>query len=397
MTLAALGSFRPFSSVFRPPLPAVLDPLGIEHAAQDVVAHAREILHASAADHHHGVLLKVMALAGDVADHLEAVGQPHLGDLAQRRIRLLRGRGVDPGADAALLRRSLQRRHLVAALLPHPRLADQLVDRRHRVPHPISRTRISARPGLAPTGVHAKRNRAVRSWAERRLCIDRGPRRGGGAVVYTRSLTKLSEAASEFLGSRRFCRRADGARRRPQRPASSPGPPAQATGGTPETPGYSAAGSCAASAFSAACFSRSSRMSASRLTATSRTWPIMAPVPAGISRPTMTFSLSPSRVSTLPFTAASVSTRVVSWNEAAEMNERVCSEALVIPSSTGCALAGLRPSALARSLTSSSSMRSICSPWISSVSPDSSISTFCSIWRTITSMCLSLILTPCRR
>src|SRR6266567_952551 len=352
MTLAALGSFRPFSSVFRPPLPAVLDPLGIEHAAQDVVAHAREILHASAADHHHGVLLKVMALAGDVADHLEAVGQPHLGDLAQRRIRLLRGRGVDPGADAALLRRSLQRRHLVAALLPHPRLADQLVDRRHRVPHPISRTRISAWPGLAPTGVHAKRNRAVRSWA---------------------------------------------ARRRPQRPASSPGPPAQATGGTPETPGYSAAGSCAASAFSAACFSRSSRMSASRLTATSRTWPIMAPVPAGISRPTMTFSLSPSRVSTLPFTAASVSTRVVSWNEAAEMNERVCSEALVIPNSTGCALAGLRPSALARSLTSSSSMRSICSPWISSVSPDSSISTFCSIWRTITSMCLSLILTPCRR
>ncbi len=168
----------------------------------------------------------------------------------------------------------------------------------------------------------------------------------------------------------------------------------------PADPGkspYSAAGSCAASAFSAACFSRSSRMSASRLTATSRTWPIMAPVPAGISRPTMTFSLSPSSVSTLPLTAASVSTRVVSWNEAAEMNERVCSEALVMPSSTGCAFAGLRPSSLARSLTSSSSMRSICSPWISSVSPDSSISTFCSIWRTITSMCLSLILTPWRR
>src|ERR1700704_6521782 len=67
---------RPLCSVFRPPLLAVLDPLGIEHAAQDVVAHAREILHASAADHHHGMLLKVMALAGDVADHLEPVGEP---------------------------------------------------------------------------------------------------------------------------------------------------------------------------------------------------------------------------------------------------------------------------------------------------------------------------------
>ena len=37
--------------------------------------------------------------------------------------------------------------------------------------------------------------------------------------------------------------------------------------------------------------------------------------------------------SRLPMIAASVSTRVVSWNEAAEMNESVDSEALVMPSS----------------------------------------------------------------
>jgi hypothetical protein len=37
----------------------------------------------------------------------------------------------------------------------------------------------------------------------------------------------------------------------------------------------------------------------------------------------------------MPRTAASVSTRVVSWNEAAEMNDSVASEALVMPSSTG--------------------------------------------------------------
>ena len=57
----------------------------------------------------------------------------------------------------------------------------------------------------------------------------------------------------------------------------------------------------------------------------------------------MTFSLRPSSVSTLPLTAASVSTRVVSWNDAAEMNERVCSDALVMPSSTGVAVAGRLP------------------------------------------------------
>ena len=51
----------------------------------------------------------------------------------------------------------------------------------------------------------------------------------------------------------------------------------------------------------------------------------------------MTFSFRPSSVSVLPLTAASVRTRVVSWNEAAEMNDRVCRLALVMPSSTGCA------------------------------------------------------------
>ena len=50
-----------------------------------------------------------------------------------------------------------------------------------------------------------------------------------------------------------------------------------------------------------------------------------------------------------------------------------------------------------RRLTSSTSTRSSCSPLIRSVSPGPSISTFCSIWRTITSMCLSLMVTPCSR
>ena len=55
------------------------------------------------------------------------------------------------------------------------------------------------------------------------------------------------------------------------------------------------------------------------------------PVPAGIKRPTTTFSFKPRKSSSLPVTAASVNTRVVSWNDAAEMNESVESDALVIP------------------------------------------------------------------
>ena len=84
-----------------------------------------------AADHHHRVLLQVVALAGDVADHLEAVGQPHLGHLAHGRVRLLRRGGVDARADAPLLRAALQVQRLRPVHARLTRLADQLLDRWH--------------------------------------------------------------------------------------------------------------------------------------------------------------------------------------------------------------------------------------------------------------------------
>ena len=67
------------------------------------------------------------------------------------------------------------------------------------------------------------------------------------------------------------------------------------------------------------------------------------PVPAGMTRPTMTFSLRPRRPSTLPLIAASVSTRVVSWKLAAEMKLSVDSDALVMPRSSGRPMAGVPP------------------------------------------------------
>ena len=65
--------------------------------------------------------------------------------------------------------------------------------------------------------------------------------------------------------------------------------------------------------------------------------PLEAPCRRG-SRPIVTFSFRPRRWSILPEIDASVRTRVVSWNEAAEMNESVESDAFVIPSSIGCAV-----------------------------------------------------------
>src|SRR5215216_6131908 len=69
------------------------------------------------------------------------------------------------------------------------------------------------------------------------------------------------------------------------------------------------------------------------------------PVPAGSSLPMMTFSLRPISESLLPSMAASVSTLVVSWKEAADSHDSVASDALVIPISTARPEAGVPPSA----------------------------------------------------
>src|ERR1051325_585467 len=133
--MSSIPLFRPLGAVFGTALLAVLDPLRVEHAAQHMVADAGQVADAAAADQHHAMLLEVVALAGDVADHLALVGEADLGHLAQRRVRLLRGRGIDARADSALLRVLLHRSDLGLGLLRLATLADQLVDRRHEALH----------------------------------------------------------------------------------------------------------------------------------------------------------------------------------------------------------------------------------------------------------------------
>src|SRR3982751_3079518 len=110
----------------------VLHALGVQRATHDLVADAGEVLHAAAADEHDRVLLQVVADAGDVRRDLDAAGEADTRDLAQRRVRLLRGRRVHAGAHAAPLRAPLERRGLGLADLVLAALADQLLDRGHR-------------------------------------------------------------------------------------------------------------------------------------------------------------------------------------------------------------------------------------------------------------------------
>ena len=109
----------------------------------------------------------------------------------------------------------------------------------------------------------------------------------------------------------------------------------------------------------------------------------------------ITFSFRPSSRSILPSIEASVSTFVVSWKDAAERNDSVASDAFVIPRISGSNVACSFFSFFTRAFSRSSTTRSTSWPGSSSVSPALSTRTFFSIWRTISSMCLSWISTPC--
>src|SRR5574340_1345334 len=73
---------RALRAVLGATLLAALHADGVEGPADDVVAHAREVLHAAPADEHHQVLLQVVPDARDVARDLEAVGQADARHLA---------------------------------------------------------------------------------------------------------------------------------------------------------------------------------------------------------------------------------------------------------------------------------------------------------------------------
>src|SRR3954470_2515435 len=149
--LRGMSALLLLGSVAAAGLLAVLHALGVERAADDLVADTGEVLHPAAADEHDRVLLEVVADTRDVRRDLDAAAQPHAGDLAEGGVRLLRGGRVDARADAATLGRSLEGRRLVLRHLVLAALADQLLNGGHRWWFPFV---VLSRPGDLPgTGV----------------------------------------------------------------------------------------------------------------------------------------------------------------------------------------------------------------------------------------------------
>src|SRR6195952_4465464 len=110
---------------------AVLDRLRVQGTADDLVANARQVLHAATAHEHDRVLLQVVTLARDVRGDLDLVREAHTRDLAERGVRLLRGGRVDARAHAPPLRAPLEGRGLGLLDLVLAAPADQLLNGGH--------------------------------------------------------------------------------------------------------------------------------------------------------------------------------------------------------------------------------------------------------------------------
>src|SRR5262249_20474847 len=121
-------------AVLGPGLLAVRNALGIQDAADDVVADTGQVADAAASNENDGVFLEVVPLARNVCRHFDAVGEPNARHLAQRRVRLLGRHDFHLKADTLFLWAAVQRRVLRPAILLDARFTYQLVNRRHSLP-----------------------------------------------------------------------------------------------------------------------------------------------------------------------------------------------------------------------------------------------------------------------
>ena len=79
------------------------------------------------------MLLEIMPDPRDVCRDFDAVDEAYTGDLAERRVRLLRRNGPHDGAHAPLLRVGLQRRRFAFDFRIFAPLPDELVNCGHKL------------------------------------------------------------------------------------------------------------------------------------------------------------------------------------------------------------------------------------------------------------------------
>src|ERR1700722_8187864 len=125
------SSLRTLRSILRAALLPVSHANRVQRSTHNVVTNTRQVLHTATADQHNRVLLQVVANARNVGRNLDAVGEAYTGNLTESRVRLLRGLGVNAGADATALGRTLERGAGGLITCGRAALLDELMERRH--------------------------------------------------------------------------------------------------------------------------------------------------------------------------------------------------------------------------------------------------------------------------
>lgn len=92
-------------SVLGAGLHSAVNALSIKSSANDVITHTGKILNTAASDKNNGVLLQVVAYAGDIRRNLDSVCQTNSGKLSESRVGLFGCVGLDDCANTALLGR----------------------------------------------------------------------------------------------------------------------------------------------------------------------------------------------------------------------------------------------------------------------------------------------------
>ena len=103
---------------------AALDAEGVQSAADNLIADARQVADAAAADQDDRVFLEAVALTRDIHRHFLAVREANSRDLPQGRVRLLGGHGLDLQAHPLFLGTLLQHGGLAEPPLDFPPLPD---------------------------------------------------------------------------------------------------------------------------------------------------------------------------------------------------------------------------------------------------------------------------------
>src|SRR4051794_32648541 len=97
-TYRLLGGLRTLDAVLGTTAATFLNAGGVERSANDMVANARKILHATTTNEHDRVLLKIVTFIRNVRNHFVAVGEANLRNLTDSGVWLLRRTGHDLNA-----------------------------------------------------------------------------------------------------------------------------------------------------------------------------------------------------------------------------------------------------------------------------------------------------------